>query len=304
LQLPAESGVLGVEIDQGLVPKAFRDTVGLGTRIATFGRWIVDSGHPDFHTEIHPPLLMATANVVPPHQGIRGASEMTHVEFMSRPYFPSQKYPEGTFVDHLVAEVAKVETPICGFPGSWQVEAHPHVYDLPYVGRPFIELFVKPPVPRSREVFVSETLMVNFHFTVREGVAVAVYDAGDDTVGIIIVLGDMNPANLAEPNHYDVSWGDLGSKYAWIVNIWGTLETPIDPLGEVVLNRGILTDRYEAPVAQSIADSQNIAGPMPLSEVSGNMGWQYGNDQPFPIYGSMDVFWVGESIVVGPGAEA
>lgn len=304
MKLPARLGVLGVEIDQGLIPPAFRETLKQGTRIATFGRWIVDSGHSDFHTEIHPPLLMATANVVPPQQGIRGASRMTHVEIISRPYFPSQVFPEGNFIDHLVTEVAKVETPILGFPGSWRVEAHPHVYDLPYTGRPFIELFIRPPVPRSKDVAITETLMVNFHFTVRHGVAVAVYDAGHDTVGIVIVLGDMETPELPKPSNYSVSWSKLGNEYAWIVNIWGTLEEPIDPLGLVVLNRGILTDRYAAPVAQSVADTHNIAGPMPLSRVTAGMGWQYGNDQPFPIYGWMDVYWIEEPIVAAPGSLA
>jgi hypothetical protein len=40
-----------------------------------------------------------------------------------------QKFSEGNFIDHLAAEVLKVE-------------AHPSIYDLPYAGRPFIELFV------------------------------------------------------------------------------------------------------------------------------------------------------------------
>ena len=107
-----------------------------------------------------------------------GASPVTHVELMSRPYFPSQKFSEGNFIDHLAAEVLKVDTAICGIPLSTQVEAHPSIYDLPYAGRPFIELFVKPPVPRSKEVYLQQTLMVNFKFNVRSGVAVAVYDAG------------------------------------------------------------------------------------------------------------------------------
>jgi hypothetical protein len=42
--------------------------------------------------------------------------------------------------------------------------------------------------------------MVSFHFTHRTGVAVRVFDAGNGTVGIIIVLGDLNPAPLP-PKH-------------------------------------------------------------------------------------------------------
>ena len=42
--------------------------------------------------------------------------------------------------------------------------------------------------------------MVSFHFTHRAGVAVQVFNAGNGTVGIAIVLGDLNPATLP-PKH-------------------------------------------------------------------------------------------------------
>ncbi len=134
--LSAPKGVLGVETDQGLIPQSFRDLIKDGARIATFGRWIVDAGHDDFHTEIHAPLLMAVATLAPPPAGVQGASEMTSVQIMSRPYTVSQKFAEGNFVNHLLAEVAKVETTIFGFPLSWRVEAHPTVFTTPYDGRP------------------------------------------------------------------------------------------------------------------------------------------------------------------------
>ena len=43
-----------------------------GCRVAVLGRWILDNGHAvdeQFRTEIHPPLLMASANVVQPADG-------------------------------------------------------------------------------------------------------------------------------------------------------------------------------------------------------------------------------------------
>jgi hypothetical protein len=95
--LNAAKGVLGVETDQDLVPPSFRDRVVDGARIATFGRWIVDCGHDDFHTEIHPPLLTAVATPTPPPLGLPGASQVTRVEIMSRPYTVSQKWEEGNF---------------------------------------------------------------------------------------------------------------------------------------------------------------------------------------------------------------
>jgi len=299
--LDPQLGLLGVEMDQGLVPPQFRNGVTTGTRIATFGRWIVDSGHPDFHTEIHPPLVMATAAVVPPPRGSRGVSEATHVELMSRPFSVSQKFEEGNFVQHLIAEVGKVETTIFGFPESWRVEAHPHVYQVPYVGRPYIKLLVKPPVPRSTRVTAQQQLMVNFHFTARTGVAVRVFDAGDDTVGIIIVLGDVGPAQLPTKNDWNIDWGQ--TDFSWIVDILSALDLLFDPFGIWVLNRGILTDLYDAPVAASSNDTQNIAGPVALGALPPLAGYSTGDDQPFPIYGWLDVYWATSSVVVeGPVA--
>ena len=47
--LAVPQGVLGVETDQGLVPPEYRALDG--DRVVVLGRWIVDCGHPEFHTE-------------------------------------------------------------------------------------------------------------------------------------------------------------------------------------------------------------------------------------------------------------
>jgi hypothetical protein len=61
------SSSLHWEIERRLIPhQSTGDTDFLdgflpldGDRIATYGRWIVDCGHNDFHTEIHPPTFVA-----------------------------------------------------------------------------------------------------------------------------------------------------------------------------------------------------------------------------------------------------
>jgi|SRR5450755_447088 hypothetical protein len=296
LGLQAPFGVLGVEIDQDLVPASFRNQVTDGARIASFGRWIVDTGHPDFHTEIHPPLVTAVAKPAPPPRGTRGASEMTHVDIMSRPYTVSQRFAEGNFVDHLIAEVTKVETTVFGFPLSWRVEAHPTVYTTPYEGRPYIKLLVKPPVPRSE--VEPQQLIVNYHFTHRAGVAVQVFDAGNDTVGIIIVLGDLNPAQLTRKYDWNIPWSDLGTEYAWFIGILQLLDLLFDPFGIYILSLGILTDRYDAPIASSPGDNQNVAGPVPVDQLQAWAGSFEDDTQPFPIYGWLNVYWEQEQVIV------
>jgi hypothetical protein len=305
LGLPIPLGVLGVEIDQDLVPAAFRDNVKAGTRVATFGRWIVDSGHPDFHTEIHPPLLIATATPAPPLQGVSRASEMTHVEIMSRPYTVSQRFAEGNFVDHLIVEVAKVEDTTLGIPSSWQVEAHPTVLSPPSQGRPYIKLLVKPPVPRNQ--LELQQLIVNFHFTVRTGVAVQAFDAGNDTVGLIIVLGSLNPSPLPAKHDSTIQWDQLGDEYSWLIDGLQIVDLLTGKaISAIVLNRGILTDRYDPPIASSSHDFENLAGPVPIDEllhapVGGFQlppGCSIDDGQPFPIYGWMNVYWQERDIVI------
>jgi hypothetical protein len=290
LGLTAPKGVIGVEIDQGLVPKSFQNLITDGTRIAVFGRWIVDCGHSDFHTEIHPPLLMAVAKPAPPPANVQGASEMTSVQIMSRPYTVSEEFDEGNFVAHLLAEVAKVQTTIIGIPFSTRVEAHPTVFRTPYDNRPFVKLLVQPP-PR-KEVSSKQRLMVSFHFTHRAGVAVRMFNAGNDTVGIIIVLGDLNPAPLPHKNDSTISWDQLGSIYPFAID---TLEI-VDILrlniaSAFILNRGILTDLYDAPSASSPLDNQNVAAPVDIDQLRAGAGLSEDDRQPFPIYGWLNVWW-------------
>ena len=100
-----------------------RNQLTQGARIATFGRWIVDQA-PDFHTESIRPCSRPSPSRSRRSQRRRrrGTACRLHHEAAH-----SQPAPEGNFVDHLIAEVVKVETTI--FESlSFRVEAHPTVY--------------------------------------------------------------------------------------------------------------------------------------------------------------------------------
>ena len=97
-------GILGFETDQGLVPSFYRSHVHAGDRVAMFGRWITDCGHPDFHTEMHPPLLTAFGRV---NTGSAGQPKTT-TEVISRPYLTSQTFEDGKGArHHLFNELLK-----------------------------------------------------------------------------------------------------------------------------------------------------------------------------------------------------
>lgn len=302
LGLTAPKGVIGVETDQRLVPASFQNLIKKGTRIAAFGRWIVDCGHNDFHTEIHPPLLMAAATPAPPPSAASGASEMTSVHIMSRPYAVSQRFAEGNFIDHLLVEVGKVEATSFGIPLSTQVEAHPTVFTTPYDGRPFIKLLVQPP-PRKQigPGIRPQLLMVSYHFTHRAGVAVQVFDAGNGTVGIIIVLGDLNPASLPPKHDWTIQWDQLGADYAFVIALLNLVDiSTLDPITAFFLDRGILTDKYDAPSASSPLDNQNIAAPVDIGQLQPKVGLSEDDTQPFPIYGWLNVWWQDQQLVLDP----
>ncbi|HLX97054.1 MAG TPA: hypothetical protein VKR62_00020 [Roseiarcus sp.] len=299
--LDAPKGVLGVETDQGLVPPTFQNLIVNGARIATFGRWIVDCGHNDFHTEIHAPLMMAVATPSPSPRGARGGSQMTSLQIMSRPYTVSQQFAEGNFIDHLLAEVAKVETTILGIPLSWRVEAHPAIFTTPYEGRPFIKLLVQPPPIKINPVLPPPTLMVSYHFTHRAGVAVQVYNAGGGTVGIAIVLGDLHPASLPPKHDLTVQWSQLGQKYSYVIDALQIADLlTLDILPAIILNRGILTDIYDSPSASSPLDNQNVAGPTSVDQIQSWAGLSQDDSQPFPIYGWLNVWWQDPQVIALP----
>jgi hypothetical protein len=90
-------GILGIETDSLLIPPAYRPPFKesfnkrKGYRMVVHGSWIIDCGHDDHHAEIHPPLLLASANF----DDTKG--EMT-TSFIGRPYSVNQRYlPENDF---------------------------------------------------------------------------------------------------------------------------------------------------------------------------------------------------------------
>lgn len=104
-------GILGFETDQGLIPPDYRMRVKKGDRVVMFGRWITDCGHPDFHSEVHPPLLTAFGRE---ETGSAG-QPVSFTEVISRPYLVSQTFEDGKGLrHHLYNELLKgVAVPDC-----------------------------------------------------------------------------------------------------------------------------------------------------------------------------------------------
>ena len=189
-------GVLGMEIEEGLVPPVYRPE--FGDRVCLFGRWIVNAGHSDFHAEIHPPLIMVSAQEALSTQqaGLAPAKgDATKVRIITRPYLVSQEFGDGALFEHLLKEIAKVEGHV-----SLELEAHPRLMPKPFVGENIVTFTVRPPTPRENP---SDALVLSFQFVRRSsrGIAIQVVPAPDrNSVKVVMVLNEAGYNPAPEPH--------------------------------------------------------------------------------------------------------
>jgi hypothetical protein len=281
-------GLLGMETDQGLLPSNLRAQDG--DRIVAFGRWIADCGHEDFHTEIHPPLLIASGHAVTPIK--------TTIQISSRPYLVSQDFGDGALREHLLKELAKLVAPI---PLSLQVEAHPTLLP-PFQGIQLMTFYVRPQTPRQSP---SDRLLASYHFTLRKGVAVQVFSTGHDEVGVTVLMNDVNYVTPTPTGRTDlnVTPADLGTEGKQAMQVLLAAAAIVNPptvlcpviaacLSVSINGAGIKTDSYPALSASSPLDTQNAVTDADVDHLpSSSAGFAVDPNQALPIYGSLTVQW-------------
>ena len=318
LGLPPQESVLGVEIEGGLLPNDFSFNVQEGDRAAVFGRWIADTGHNHFNdggycSEIHPPLMLATARVIQVNQ-----RATTRVLFTSRPYLTGQTFckspdddpyvdghnDDGSLNDHLKSEVIKVEA----FASS-ALEAHPKIKSKPFEGVHLLHFVVRPPRPLAH-VDQDLTLSISFQFTVRSSCAVQVSSDGA-AVDVFVALNATSYQPPPLPPKQKVRWtleqlqamtgGDVvgaaeEAKWDWRF----VLPHLIVDLGlgllraASIIQEGILTSQYD--VAQLLGTrlldrSRAMIGASPTT-IPPNKGIVRNDNQPFPVHGWLEAKWV------------
>jgi hypothetical protein len=301
LGINASAGVLGVETDQDLVPPAYR--VEDGDRVAVFGRWTVDCGHPDFHTEIHPPLLIATAraqNLTEP-DGSTGPLDATYCSLVARPFLVSQEFGDGALRSHLLKEIGKAEIPV-PFVGSLQVEAHPRLMPKPFDGVFLIPLTVRPPTARNSP---SDRLVVTYHFTVRTGVVVQVMQGDEDSLGLLISMNSVpySPPPVPTKNDWTISLAEIkaaNNQAGEVIDAIGIINLLLNPIADVVLSRGVLTDRYDTPDPNDPHNEDSTREY--VDQVSGNSNLSIDDQQVFPLRGWIRVEWERHSNRVPAGS--
>ena len=108
----------------------------------------------------------------------------------------------------------------------------------------------------------------------------------------------MTRGNLPKRHDWSLSVDDLGRLNPDVKDIYegiifASLLTPqfIPGVASAILARGILTDTYDPPVAVSPLDAQNVVFNHPVANLSPGMGVSHDENQPFPIYGWLNVGW-------------
>jgi hypothetical protein len=321
-------GVMGMEMDSGLVPKPYRAQVG--DRIAMWGRWIVDCGHQPYHTEIHPPLMMATAHTLPAGSG---TGPGTSVQILGRPYLVSQvcfdnailntpsytgdpnchpnegvqsctdgvtDHGEGRdLYDHLICELNHDAFASCpaSFPGcehSNDMNAKPDVYTVPFDGTPSMTFYVDPPTATPPGSGYS--LQVRYNLTVRDGVTVVMNQAGSGELRVEVIMNSNAyvPAPLNPSQDRYLTWAQLE---AMDKDLPSSVTSNLDNVSYYFGTNGIHVAQYsnvypstfDNPIDFTSGASQLLTN---LKSTSSGLGIRVDDSQPFPIIGGIQLQWV------------
>ena len=289
-------GFLGLEVDAGIVPGA--DRPRHGDRVATYGRWIVDAGHPEFHTEIHPPLLLAYAR----SENAAGtpvaasADAITHFQLWGRPYQAAQKFSSGGDTNLCLQDYV---TDIVETLGS--ITAYPPIHAKPFTGVHLVAFTVRPPGqpqtaggPAASAAVPSHVLECSYHFTVNGscGVEVITSPADANAVLVLVSLSDAGYPSLPEPpsqmKQLSISAllneaKALGENIAWYKSAFLTLKSwqLSDNVGFRIFN---------AP-ATSAHDSENVVPFTPLRSLP-SQTVTTDKTQAFPVRGWLKIAWI------------
>jgi hypothetical protein len=327
LGLPPQESVLGLEIEDGLLPNDFRFNVQEGDRTAVVGRWIADTGHNHFDkggycSEIHPPLMLATARVVQVNH-----RATTRALFTSRPYLTGQTFcdspdddpyvdgqnDDGSLIDHLKSEVVEVEA----FASS-AVEAHPKIKSKPFEGVHLLHFVVRPPPRPPGFLDHPLNLQISFQFTVRSSCAVQVSSDGT-SVDVFVALNGTAYQPPPLPPKQKVKWtleqlqamtpGDVvgaaeGAKWDWrFVVPHLLLDLGVGLLRAAsIIQDGVWTSQYDLGqlLGTPLLDRSRAILDAAPTTIPPNKGIVRDDNQPYPVYGWLEAKWVpAGGVVIG-----
>ena len=300
----AVPGNFATEVEAGMVPVPYRPIAG--DRVAVYGRWIVDAGHDDFHTEIHPPLLMARAQVVNA-QGAKvypDAAAITEMQLWGRPYQAAQKFSTGSDTNlSLQTYITRISETAGG------IVAYPPIFPKSFSGIHLVAFVVRPPVPTPPPTHLTVLgayhLECSYSFTTNKSCAVQVQQSVSDpnAVEVILAMNSVNYPTLPEPAFTQKSFsidqlrqsipGDLGTLTTFLVDLLTAYQG--------LFHGGNINVRTYNPLPAPNVTTHAVPftplSTLPRSQVNVD------NTQPFPIAGWLKLRWAQSAMVVKQGEQ-
>ena len=298
---PAEEAVgqMHVEISSGLIPHALRASQGsatqtwrqlsdfnltgfqpgfdkpaLGDRILVMGRYIIDCGHPNYGTELHPMAFLAWT-----HQ--KGATTVARAYF--NPYRDTEAYTTDASIIGRVADATRLSQtqPFPQFFVSEVLRAIAGRVDH-LSSKELMDATHVSPVPWqvcAPSGTSGRHLQVNYDVVTRPGVAVKVTtEPSSSCARVTVVLG---------PNYRP-----MDARLRQCVLPWAYLsQIAQQAYGSSLDIRGLIDKFVSSPAARAIVDrdpgttcADALAGP-PVNSAPGGQRIRVDAGQPFPFYG-------------------
>ncbi|HEX8110148.1 MAG TPA: hypothetical protein VF516_20600 [Kofleriaceae bacterium] len=309
-------GIMGTEIDQGMsqpryhacspatvdaecpasptTPRCANRDPKTADRTVIFGRWIVDCGHPDFHTEIHPPLLSVV--------GYATTDQRSDYTIEGRPFLTSQHFNGESWWQNAQESLAKGNAacmfvpPLlpCPFNVDWSSTMLP-----PFAGTTTMVFYIRPSSPPPTP---TSTMKMRGRVYLRPGVTFEA-SARDDSYQVVVTMnGDEYPVpdvakydgtipfQLSDLGDACKVTNDRGSSQCEFFGLQALLEAlwigvhPLTPDNYARYRRLNVQQIWADEAANQPTGDPNVADFQVLPA----------KQSLFPIQGTFSVEWVGE----------
>jgi hypothetical protein len=308
-------GSLHTEIEGGLIPEAYLPDAN--DWVYMRGHHIVDCGHDNFGSEIHPPTILVKAHS-------NQQTGLVRSTLIVAPYFTNQFYTGAsdflirgrkTFWDQMMALITmNAMGPVNLVPGLYApLEVLPSIDNTPFTQR-IVARYTVALAPSPGKTAAS----VRYHFEIRPGVSIQVSRPNQTQAQVEVVLDPNTYVPLSSPKctkvHY--SFDTIDARAKWPSGASRALTNSVLPLIPglpppsialtAALNEGLIM--YECAVPGEVPRNPGPVEEVADNQVNVNLGIAY------PAYGWLDLEWdnsqmaltvnrIGNGTVGGPGID-
>ena len=226
---------------------------------------------------------------------------LASAKLVARPYLVSQTFNGLAFREYLLGELAKIFVipvePISAaiLTQTYQMQARPDMERVPFSGIQVASFILRPQFTRRSP---ADQLMVRYNFVKRSDVWLFI-GAGNDEVMVTAVFNASTypPAPLPTSQSAVHSLSEIRASLPEVgETIDGILAggaLSVNPLGDVILQKGFETDEYVLPAyVDAPLGTWSLAFPPPSDAAqSPSRIERTDNGQPYPLRGTIEVKW-------------